>query len=59
MRKMGHFKVFEYIKKWGISRKNHVINIKTGKELKLNIFLEIMHTLSRAKYILHMLVGAF
>ena len=52
------------IKKWGISRKKHVINFKTRKEPKMNMFdfgafQEKLHMLSRAKYLLQRLVGAF
>ena len=38
---MPHFKCpsrFSNIKKWGISRKKHVIDFKTGKEPKMNMF---------------------
>ena len=61
--KMGHFRKNEY-KKWGISRKKHVIDFKTGKIPKLNMFdfgafQEKLHMSSRAKYLLFILVGAF
>ena len=51
-------------KKWGISRKKHVIDLKTRKEPKINMFdfgafQEKLHMLSREKYLLHMLFGAF
>ena len=51
-------------KKWGISRKKHVIDLKTRKEPKMNMFdfgafQEKLHMLSREKYLLHMLFGAF
>ena len=35
--KMGYFKIFEH-KKVSISTKNHVIDLKTGKEPKMNVF---------------------
>ena len=51
-------------KKCSISRKKHVIDLKTRKEPKINMFdfeafQEKMHMLSREKYPLQMLFGAF
>ena len=36
--KMKHFKIFEH-KKWGISRRTHVIDLKPRKESKINSIL--------------------
>ena len=54
---------FSNIEKWGISRKNHVINYKTGKEPKMIVFdfgafQRKMQMLSQDKILLHMLFGA-
>ena len=51
-------------KKWGISRKKHLIDLKTRKEPKMNMFdfgafKEKLHMLSHAKYLLQRLFGAF
>ena len=63
------YNIFEHIpksniKKWGISRKKHVIDLKTRKEPKINMFdfgafQEKLHMLSRAKYLLQRLFGVF
>ena len=63
MRKWGNSR-FSNAKKWGSSRKKHVIDLKTRKEPKMNIFdfgafQKQMHMPSRAKYLLHILFGAF
>ena len=52
------------IGKWGISRKNHLNNFKTGKEPKMNLFdfgslQRKMPISSRDKYLIDMLFGAF
>ena len=60
---MGHFRKNEH-KKVGHFEKKHVINFKTGKAPKSNMFdfgafQEKMHMPSRAKFIFHILFGAF
>ena len=48
------------IKKWGISRKMHVINFKGKTNRKWNeAFRKKLHKPSREKYIFHILFGAF
>ena len=61
--KMGHFRKNDH-KKVGHFEKKHAINFKTGKAPKLimfdfGAFQEKLHMLSRAKYLLHILFGAF
>ena len=73
---MPHFSHFQnQMGKWGISRfsnikkvghfeKKHVIDLKTRKEPKINMFdfgafQGKLHMLSRAKYLLQRLFGAF
>ena len=61
--KNGHFKISQHIK-WSISKNSHVINFKTEKEPKMNLFdfgafQKIMQMLSHDKIIFHMLLGAF
>ena len=52
--KMGHFKILEH-KKVGHFEKKHVIVFKTAKQPKMARF----DMRSRAKYLLHILFGAF
>ena len=61
--KIGHFWKYEQEKVWHFEKK-HVINFKTGKTPKLGMFdfgafQEKMHIPSPAKFILHILFGAF
>ena len=60
---MGHFRKNEH-KKVGHFEKKHVIDLKTRKEPKMNMFdfgafQEKLHMLSREKYLLQKLFGAF
>ena len=55
---------FVNVEKWGISRENHVINLKMGRESKMNVldflaFQRKMQMPSQEKILIHMHLEAF